>query len=285
MDSPDEKVKMKPTILWSLRIAGMFAMVCAPLVGQQGTEPPNVLKVTRVAIKPGQTGAYAGIASTDIKLLSDAKWPRVSIAMRSVTGPEEIVYLTGFESLGAWEADDAMLNKSPLLKFSLEEAARKADVFSSGTTTFTLSYKSDMSFKPRFVWSDMKCMDLITVRLKPGHGDEYLANRKIVVEAHTGADIHEHLLLYSVTSGITSSTFIVLRPLDSLHAMDLLNAEHDSEKYGTVLGDANRAKLHALFAASVEQEEERYYCADPALSYVTPEWVKTNKDFWVPSPR
>jgi hypothetical protein len=262
-------------------VIGLVFLVCVPSVAQQGAEPPEVLKVTRVAIKPGQTGAYAGIASIDARLLADAKWPRTTIAMRSVTGPEEIVYLTGYDSLATWEADGALLKQSPDLRFSLEETARKADVYSSAVTTFALGYKPDISFKPRFVWSDMKCMDLITVRLKPGHGDEYLANRKIVVEAHTGADIHEHLLLYAVESGIPSSTFIVLRPLDSLREMDLLNTEHDSDKYGKVLGDANRAKLHSLFAASVEQEEERFYCADPALSFVTPEWVQSNKDFWL----
>lgn len=262
---------------------GLLFLACAPSVAQQGTEPPEVLKVTRVAINPGQTGPYLGIASTDAKLLADAKWPRVTMAMRSVTGPEEIVYLTGYDSLATWEADGALLKQSPDLRFSLEETARKADLYSSAVTTFALGYKPDIRFKPRFVWSDAKCMDLITVRLKPGHGDEYVANRKIVVEAHTGADIHEHLLLYAVESGIPSSTFIVLRPLDSLHEMDLLNTEHDSDRYGKVLGDANRAKLHSLFAASVEQEEERYYCADPAVSYVTPEWVQSNKDFWLPN--
>src|SRR5207302_2336807 len=156
--------------------AGLRFLVCAPSTAQQGAEPPDVVKVTRVAIKPGQPGPYAGIASTDAKLLADAKWPRVTIAMRSVTGPEEIVYLTGYDSLAGLEADGTLLKKFPDLRFSLEETARKADVYSSGVTTFALGYKPDISFKPKFVWSDMKCMDLITVRLKPGHGDEYLAN-------------------------------------------------------------------------------------------------------------
>ena len=252
------------------------------LKAQQPNEPPSVLKVTRVGLQPGQTGVYAGIASSDNRLLADAKWPRVRIAMRSMAGPEEVVYLTGYEDLGAWEQDEAQLSKLPDLKFALEEDARRAGLFATANTTFTLSYKPEISFRPNFVWSDMKCMDLITVKLKPGHGDEYLANRKIVVEAHTGAEVHEHLLLYSVLAGIQSSTFIVLRPLTSLHEMDLLNFEHDSEKYGKVLGDANRAKLHSLFGASVDSEEERYYCAEPSLSHVTPEWTQTNKDFWLP---
>jgi hypothetical protein len=274
---------MKQSSMLLSLIVGVIFLACAQSIAQQGSEPPAILKVTRVAIKPGQTGPYAGIASSDPTLLAQARWSRVTIAMRSVTGPEEIIYLTGYDSLGSWQTDAALLQKTPDLRFSLEETARKADVYATGVTTFAISYKPDISFKPKFVWSNMRCMDMITVRLKPGHGDEYLANRKIVVGAHTGADIHEHLLLYAVESGIPSSTFVVLRPLDSLHEMDLLDAEHDSEKYGKVLGDENRAKLHALFAASVEQEEERYYCADPALSFVTPEWVQTNKDFWLPN--
>lgn len=63
-------------------------------------------------------------------------------------------------------------------------------------------------------------------------------------------------------------------PLTSLHEMDLLDVEHDSEKYEKTLGDANRTKLHNLFAASVDREKERYYCADPSLSYVTPAWIQ-----------
>ncbi len=274
---------MRRTKLASFLFAVAVGAVCLPVLGQQPVDPPAVLTVRRVAMKPGQTGTYAGIASGDSRLLGEAKWPRVSVAMRSVTGPEEIVYLTGYEDLGQWESDEAQLDKAPELKFGLEEVARKAGPFASSSTTFTLAFKSDISFRPKFVWSDMRCMDMITVKLKPGHGDEYLQNRKIVVAAHTRADIAEHLLLYSVTSGIQSSTFIVLRPLDTLHSMDVLNADHDSEKYGTALGDANRAKLHSLFAASVEQEEERYYCADPSLSHVTPTWAETNRDFWLPA--
>lgn len=268
---------MRSTML----LASTLLANAAAVTAQAPPAPPAVLNVERVTLKPGQAGPYQEIMEGNAAAKKQAGWRRITIAMRSVSGPDEILYLTGYSDRAEWDADRAQMEQNPLLKFSLSENDRRAGQYASDIVTGSLTYRPAISFRPNFIWSDMKCMDLISVQLKAGHGDEYLQNREIVVKAHTGADVHEHLALYITASGVQSSTFFVLRPLTSLHEMDLLDAEHDSEKYGTALGDANRAKLHSLFAASVDKEEERFYCAVPELSYVTPEWVQTNKDFWM----
>jgi hypothetical protein len=55
----------------------------------------------------------------------------------------------------------------------------------------------------------------------------------------------------------------------------------DSYKVGH-LGPENQLKVHALFAESVELEEDHYFALDPAISYTTPEWAAGNLDFWKP---
>jgi len=49
------------------------------------------------------------------------------------------------------------------------------------------------------------------------------------------------------------------------------------------LGDENREKVHELFAASVETEEEDYFGFDHVLSYTTTAWAGSNSDYWKPS--
>ena len=124
----------------------------------------------------------------------------------------------------------------------------------------------------------MRYLDVITILLRPGHGDEYLENRKIVVEAHTKAAVDEHMLIYQVSSGRTGTTFIILRPVETFEGLNLEKAH--GEHYMQILGKANRDKLHELFAASVDTQEEEFYAVDPAMSYVTAAWAGNNKNFW-----
>ena len=245
-----------------------------------GQEPMHLLRITREVVKPGAWGDYTRVSVARSRALKSANWTRVSVAWKTLTGPDEVLYLTFYNSFEDWGKDQEKVEKAPVLKTKLEELAQKTGSLLESRRDFTTVYHKDISYRGEFDWSQMRCVSIITIHLRPGHHREYLENRKIVLGAHTRANLDEHLAIFTVSSGAPSATYLVIRPVTSLHGFDTMEEMHGA-KYGEVLGNENRAKVQALFAASVETEEEDYFCADPQLSYVTGSWAQSNRDFWM----
>jgi len=240
--------------------------------------PPKFLLITQIEVRPGRGPELSQLEAARSNALAIAKWPTVSIAMKSVTGLTEIWYLTGYDSLEKYDRDQEAVQHNPGLKTEMDQfETRERDLVLS-KRDILLVYHDDISYRPDFDWAQFRCLDAIRIHLRQGHHAEYLENRKITVDAHKKGGIDEHLLVYTVVSGAPSASYLVLRALKSIHQIEVLNEQHDHG--GEIFAAGEEARMISLFAASVESEEEEDFCADPSMSYVTKSWAKMNPDFW-----
>ena len=264
--------------------ASFIACLAAPgatsMFGQEAAQnAPEILRVTRESVLPGKEVEHARVTTQRSRYLASVQRPTVSIALRPITGPGEVLFLTGYKSLEDWGHDRSDIEKTPALKAKLEQFASKAGELLSQRRDISADFEEEISYRSKYDWSKMRYLDVITILLRPGHGDEYLENRKIVIEAHTKAAVDEHMLIYQVSSGRPGTTFLIIRPVETFGGLNLEKAHGD--RYMKILGKENREKLHQLFAASVDTQEEEFYAVDPAMSYVTANWAGANKDFWL----
>jgi hypothetical protein len=240
--------------------------------------PPNILRITRSLAKPGSRVELARARARRAEALVNARWPRPSIALTSVTGPDEVWRLTGYEAFEAWNEDLETSCRMHVLSSLLELLDQEEGDLIQESREVTAVYRPEISYRPEFDWADMRFLDVITIQLRPGHHAEYLQNRKLVMDAHQRAALDEHILIYTVSSGWRSGTYLILRPLRSLRDLDLMEEMH-GKRYGEILGDDNRKRVIELFAASVEREEEEYFAVDARASHITAAWSAAESDY------
>jgi hypothetical protein len=243
-------------------------------------EPPNILRITRSLARPGKRAELARIRARRAQALASAKWPRPSFALTSITGPDEAWRLTGYEAFETWNEDLETVCRMPVLGSVLELLDQEEGDLLQENREITAVYHPEISYRPAFDWAQMRFLDVITIQLRPGHHAEYLQNRRLVMDAHTRAELDEHILIYTVSSGWRSGTYFILRPLKSLHDLDRIEEMH-GKRYGEILGDENRKRVIELFAASVEREEEEYFALDTRASHVTAAWAGSNQHDWL----
>jgi hypothetical protein len=267
---------VRPGLRTKLVIA---ALTCSALACAQNLQdPPQILKISSALVAPGKDAALSHAVAEQSQALRRLNWPGVCIGLRPVTGPSELIFLTGYTSLADWGRDRNAVENSAELK----TRAVAIDELLLQRREISAEFQGEISYRAKYDWSKMRYLDVIKILLRPGHGDEYLKNRKIVLEAHTKAEIDEHLLIYQVSSGYPGTTFFVLRPVETFEGLDL--EKRHGDHYLKILGEENRKELHELFAASVQTQEEEFYAVDPALSYVTSSWAGSEKDFWLSHP-
>jgi len=267
----------------AMYLLGFGAKLCLGQEGATQPEPPKFIHIIQDVVKEGSWDAYHDLQVERAKALFAANWPRVSIALKTITGPDlEVLHMSFFNSFEERANDKKEMGKNPALSAKLKELTQKESLLLQSRREIDVHYQPKISYQGNFNWADMRFMSIINIHLKPGHGSEYLQNRDIVMKAHSDAKLPENLAIYTVFSGALSSTYLIMRPVTSLKGFDETEAMH-GDAYGAILGDENRKKVHDLFAASVETEEEDYFGFDHLLSYTTPAWAGSNSDYWKPT--
>jgi hypothetical protein len=128
----------------------------------------------------------------------------------------------------------------------------------------------------------MRFFSVTTVRVRPGHDQEYQEARKILADALKKANPNARSALYSVTAGMPGGTYLLFTPRKSLAELDpnpaVARAVQDA------MGEDNAKRRQKLLADSVISTEVAIYGFSPSMSYVPKEWAKTGGDFWTPKP-
>ena len=216
--------------------------------------------------------ALIKIEAERAQVLKRAKWPRTWIASSSVTGPKQVWIFARYGSLGDLEKDQEYANRTPGLRSSLDRLDQAEGELLESKREITATYQKDISYRPRFNWSEVRYWEIIWVHLQTGHHDEYLQNRTMTREEHEKGAYDTHQMMYAVQSGEPSGTFMVIRPMKTLSLLDDLHAHNDGEPV-TPEEEARKVKL---WAASGVSEEEAFFKVDSEMTYVPAHALEPN---------
>jgi hypothetical protein len=82
--------------------------------------PPKILVIGREYTKPGKSGiAHEKTESAFVQAMKRAKWPTHYLAVESLSGKSRALFLTGYDSLEAWEQDQTAQQKNATLSADL----------------------------------------------------------------------------------------------------------------------------------------------------------------------
>ncbi len=260
--------------------SGLIALAQEPA----SSGPPKVLQIYREEVKPWKGAAHEKVEAAWSRALANAKSSAHYLGMVSVAGPSEAWFLTGFDSLAAWERNRMENEKNTALTAEIDQLGERDGEFLTGVRSVVATYRENLSYRPGGMnLGQMRYFYVTTFRIRPGHEKDYLDANKIVREAHEKANVPEHWAVYQVISGMPSGTYLVFQPLKTLAEVDAFSETH-GKMYGEAIGEEGRQKLRDLASASTITSETSIFLFNPKMSYVSQELASADPTFWTPKP-
>ncbi len=266
-----------------LAVTACLLLSAASVAQQQAPPgPPKVLQIFREDVKPGKEAAHAKVEAGWPRAFASAKSPTHYLAMVAITGPSEAWFVTGFDSLAAWEKDRQNNDKNAALTAQLDPLAEKDGELLTGVRSIIAVYREELSYRSTGINIGlMRYFYVTTFRVRPGHDSGFVEANKIIQAAHEKADVPEHWAVYQVISGMPAGTYVVFQPLKSLAEVDAFPQTH-GKAYRDATGDDGRKKLSELASAGSLSTETNIFAFSPKMSYPSNETVAADPGFWNP---
>ena len=242
--------------------------------------PPKILQIYREEIKPGKAPAHEQVEAGWPKAFARANWPTNYLAMTSSTGPSEALFMTGFDSLEAWEKDSRNVQMSPALKKELDQLEARDGELRSGGRSLVAMYREDLSHQANVDIPKMRYFRIITYRVRQGHDSQFVDAVKIVRTAFEKANVPAHWAIYQIYAGMPAPTFLVILPVKSLAEVDAAIAAAPAVQKDE--GEDGIKKLQTIASDAFNSVETNIYEFNAKMSYPSKQWADGDPDFWRP---
>ena len=244
------------------------------------TGPPPVLVVNREFTKPGRGGSlHTKSESAFVAAAKAGKAPYHYLALTSLSGPDRALFLSGYDSLAGYEADDKAMDMMPSTGAALDHVMMGDGDLLSATDSSVWMLRSDLSLTGGSSLIGARYVEIEQFMVKPGHMHEWDELVKMYMDGFKkipGA----HWTTFQQIYGTNSNSFVAITMLPSLKDADAEWASY--EPFSKAMGADGMKKLGALESASVESEQTNLFRISPKMSIPLDEWVKAEPDFWAP---
>lgn len=263
----------------------VFAVLANPAFAQaqsaKPTGPPAVLQIFREEVKPGKAIAHEKHEVAWTQAFVRAKFPAHFLALSSMSGATENWFISGYESFAAFEKESKQIEAMPAVTNILQQFVPAESDFLASSRTVVARFRDDLSYRPNIEIGKMRYFRIDTVRVRPGHDEDFVELRKIVNAAHEKANIDEHWAVYQVVGGAPSGTYLVFLPFRDMAVVDEAPKVH-GQAYRDAVGDEGRKKLRELSSAAIIVTESNTYSISPKMSYVSETTMAADPEFWKP---
>lgn len=265
-----------------------FALVLVslfPASAQKGVAPapPDILQIYRDPVKPGKMPEYSKIEAEAAQACYRANtWPYFT--MQSVTGPQEVWFVSGFETYASMEKSAEPFVRNAALAQELNRLMEaKASLVTEPRTVF-LRYREDLGRSSRntgLARSGARFFTVTRVSVIPGHEREYEDSQRMIRGVRERAAAADNRAVYQVISGMPSNVYMTFSPHHSFReAAESLEGILDYDD----LDDSVRGRLRELTSVSVASAETMIFAVNPSISNPAGEWIVDDPEFWKTSP-
>lgn len=261
-------------------VSGLALTFAVCILAQQTGDPSAVIKVIREDIKPGRDAAHEMVEAGYVRTLSKAKYPHY-FALTPVSGPSEVWFIEGYPSFEAVGSAREMVDKSAALKAELDKLDSEDGELRTGGRVLLARYRKELSYlgdQYKNFRGDSHYANINIIRTRPGHGQEFLKMRGILNGAFEKMGMKRPILLYQVSSGMQTGTYLAFNGLPTLKALDPVEGEMTMQK---AMGD-NAEEYLKLMRDTVIGTESYTFAFSPKMSYVSDEVAAKDPAFWRP---
>jgi hypothetical protein len=273
-----------------------LSLLCSGLAAAQtAPAPPPLLLITREDIKPGKMAAHAEEAMANVRVMAKSNAAMTNkelhtyrIGMSPVAGNQnEVTYIQPFASFADMESRAKEIDRLATGPMKADYDGLPDRELHAAQMDVVASFRPDLSYGVGNAdAAQSRYMVITTVRLKPGHEDEYWeANKQYVNPARdkTVLKTAASYAVYQVRAGMLASTYLVIRPLKSLAELDTAGAP----LVRPAMTEEGRKKADEVADRAVISSVTTYYAFNPRISLVSAEFAardKASPAFWITNP-
>jgi hypothetical protein len=267
--------------------SGVFAGLCivfgcmAVAAAQEMAGPPKVLVIQREYLKPGRAGSvHEKSESAFVRAMTAAKWPTHYFAVESMSGPSRALFLLGYPSFAAWEKDNQAQEKNAALSAAMDHASLADGDLLTSFDQNVFVFREDMSLRPNADIPHSRYFEIMSFKVKPGHGKEWEESVKMYKEGFEKIPDSKWAVYESLYAADNGGWFVIFVPMKSLAEVDQESANF--MKFMDAMGEEKMKKLAELEASSIASEQTNLFHFNPKMSYPADEWIKADPGFWKP---
>jgi len=142
------------------------------------------------------------------------------------------------------------------------------------------TYDADLSYRPHADISTARYMEISVFKVKPGHGHDFEELVKTAIEANKKAGTSAHWATFEIAYGVEDGTYIMLSSDKSMAEIDTGMAE--GKQFVAAMGEEGMRKWREKIASTMDSSRSELFAFNPHMSYVAPEWIKADPEFWKP---
>jgi len=272
----------------AIRVSRLLSVSCllsagfvtAPAVrAQSGAEHTKVLVIQREFTKPGKDGAtHEATEASFMRAVQANKGNIHYIALTSLSGPNRALFLSGYSSLAAVEAERKAMPQAA--QVAMDKAmVSDGDVLSQTDESVWLR-RDDLSTNVSGPPVGMRLLEISEFVVKPGHTHDFEQLAKMYTEAAKNVPEFHWTCFQMAYGRAEGPTYLVFTALKSAADAD---AEFGAgKKFAETVGEDGMKKIAELEAASVATEDTNLFLVSPKMSLPTEEMMKSDPDFWRP---
>jgi hypothetical protein len=192
------------------------------------------------------------------RFCATAHCPNPYLAITSITGPDEIWWINGFDSVETLEKvrHDYAANDQIAAQLNSVAEAKGDLVFPS--ISLLARFRDDLSFSST-IFAYTRYISISVVQVRPGQSDAFDKDRRALKAAHQRSGRTQWV--YQVMSGTEDGTFLIMTPGRTLQEVRVFASPDDRTD-------------------SIASSETRLYAVSPALSMPAQSWLDADPDFW-----
>ncbi|HSM18360.1 MAG TPA: hypothetical protein VK845_15340 [Gemmatimonadales bacterium] len=270
---------MRMRLFPSLGAAVLLAAGAGQLAAQAlPTTQPKVLQIFRERLKPGMSAAHEKNEIGWPQAFAEAKYPNYYLAVESMTGDPEVLYLAPFDSYTAWGKADAVIGANATLSAALDRLAAADAAYVESMDVIEAVAAPELGHGAFPDLNKQRFWDISVWRIRPGHGKAFAEAVAAYVKVVTRAGGKANWRTYRVTGGMPGGTYLMFSSVASFAEFDAVMA--DDAMIGQAMTPDEQAYFAKFFKESVAYSESNKYRLSPTMSYVAPETKAADPAFW-----
>ena len=258
------------------------AAACASQLYAQDLTPPRILQLTVETVKVGKSQPHERHEAGWPLAFDAAKVPAYYFALTPVFGNRDVIYMSGYPTYAAYEAEQAAIGKAPGLSAKLATLAEKDAEYLDNLRTLVATHRSEISIG-RLQGADYSAVRgwrITTTRVRVGFTDEFVEYRRMLKTAWERAGNSTVSGVYQVSQGVNTPTFLVFRPYRSMAEFDADSANVANAR--AAMSAEDRKKMDDLYQAAVLTNEVNTYAVSPKQSHMPASYAADA--FWKANP-
>jgi hypothetical protein len=258
----------------------LLAATSLAAVAQQGQSvpPPALLQIYRDPVRPSRMAEYSRIESEAALACARAStWPY--LAAQTMTGPQEVWFISGFDSYDAMERSAEPFARNAALTTELNRLLEgKANLVEQPRAVFA-HYRDDLSGNAPLIQPRTRFFTVTMVTVRPGHERDFEDIHHVLRAARQRSGIADNRVVYQVASGMARNTYLIFSAHRSLQdAGAALDPAVD--QYAVDVDDSTRNRLDDYTRVSIQSSETWLFSVSPAMSNPAGEWIADDPQFW-----